>query len=168
MIGPHDAEGTPAAPKQAPAPAVNLANQKTKELFFGVKRFTKFADADNLWKQGNIKAITIRSGDIVDGIKLTYSTGEGKLMGNNGGEEQTLNLADDEFITEIRSTIVDYFGHLIVGNMVVTTNKGNSMNRGAKTVGTTNVLSNNSNPLRTIFITSNQYVNGIGAIFAAE
>ena len=51
---------------------------------------------------GKIKSITVRHGTMVDNIAVDYGTGQVQAHGGGGGSPDTFELADDEWLTQIR------------------------------------------------------------------
>jgi hypothetical protein len=66
----------------------------------GGDAFDDLSDSGTLL--GKIASITVRSGSLVDSITVQYGDKPGKARGGSGGREDTFNLDDNEWLTELR------------------------------------------------------------------
>jgi hypothetical protein len=76
-------------------------------------------------------SVTIRTGDRVDGVSMTYD-GETAVAGGNGGNAQTFTFAEGEYITSMTVSKVkkSLFGTYRVSYVKLVTNFGNVIEGG--------------------------------------
>lgn len=95
---------------------------------WGAPRGQQFDD-DSYYPGQSVRSISIRGGDWVDALIISYTApGHEEWVANHGGTggqpSRTLKLADDEVITRITGTLVDTKKFHGVGSLAFTTSKG--------------------------------------------
>lgn len=72
---------------------------------FGDNGGSAFTDVDHIKKETKVTSIKVRIGGLLDQIAITLNSGEEFAHGGNGGQEKSLILDSDEYITEIILTM---------------------------------------------------------------
>lgn len=120
------------AGEAAAAPAKKKEEKKKKKKkkkrfamskFYGGENGRAFDDHNHR----KIKKIVLRGGMIIDGIETTYEMDITTKHGGDGGKEQTLEMAKDEYVNEI---VVRHAN--LVQALTFKTNKGNEITCGGK------------------------------------
>ncbi len=105
--------------------------------FFGGDGGSHFSDVNFLTQDTEVKTVKVRIGAFVDGISVTLNSGAGEELkhGGEGGEERSLTLAEDEYITSVIVTPIDKsffdepigFSGTFFSSIEIRTNKNRSL-----------------------------------------
>lgn len=72
----------------------------------------------------SIKKLVVRSGNIIDQIKIAYEDHETKAHGGNGGSESIINLDSEEYLEEVSGYYGAWFGAQHILQLTFKTNQG--------------------------------------------
>ncbi|KAI9910642.1 hypothetical protein PsorP6_010958 [Peronosclerospora sorghi] len=126
--------GTSAQDPPPPIPEMVLSKYSV-----GGPHGSEFKDEEFVQSGQKLRSITIRGAERVDGItmrvELPGSIPRTFNHGGGGGQEHTLELADDEFINGIEAYQHEHHGHTRLFYLSVSTSKGRNTSAGTR-VGT--------------------------------
>ncbi|MDJ0842628.1 MAC/perforin domain-containing protein [Crocosphaera sp.] len=102
---------------------------------FGGNGGSHFSDANKITEQTKATSVKVRIGSFVDQVSITLNSGESLKHGGDGGDEKTLTLATDEYISSVTVTVIDKsfldqpvgFSGRFLSSIEIKTNKNNSL-----------------------------------------
>lgn len=80
-----------------------------------------------------VTGLSVRGGSRVDKVGMSYSNGTTIHKGGSGGTEKTLQLAADEYVTELELNKGTHNGSQRIFFIEFRTNKGRSLSTGTRT-----------------------------------
>ncbi len=109
---------------------------------------------------GNITSITVRHGSQVDNISVKYGNGPSVAYGGSGGQAETFNLGQDEWVTEVHGRSGEY-----LDQVQFFTSLGNASAIFGGNGGTAFVEKREKSVVKAFFGRSGEYVDQLGIYF---
>ncbi|EGZ22923.1 hypothetical protein PHYSODRAFT_487709, partial [Phytophthora sojae] len=110
---------------------------------FGGPHGDKYSDLDVVMPAQQVKSITIRSGERVNGVGLVmtdfWRDDHTLYHGGYGGDNETLSLSAGEHVTEIEAHWDEYRSHTRIFYIKFTTDKGNKIEGGTPVLDSANI-----------------------------